>query len=402
MTGRIVASVISLVVYGWLNSAYSPIATLASGKVAGGQFANDDTAFLTTNYITGLLTGLSGALTFVLLVVLLLIWVGPAKRLFRSALMLAVLVLFAASDDAHAFFEKTERTEAYTIMPNESAFWIPDVGANKDSQAQLESESYLNANKLAVKRFIIPHQKLGNSGGYMGWDYYVPTGRLIILDRTPFSREWVDAEDRGTSKIKEGFPCQSKEGLNIVAGVSIGTSVLEKEAAKFLYRFGVTTPKGDRTSGEVIFTSVYYGRSLREVMDDVGRKKVQTLVCGEIGKRTFDVVNAESEQIMAEVEKQAREYFAAVGVTLDFIGWGDTFEFDKDVQKVVNDHYAAQKLAEAVPVLQAIMNLKVQEGLGAGLSSKGLPVVVTPGMMEAIIGLVKNPPAAAPAAAPQQ
>jgi hypothetical protein len=47
-------------------------------------------------------------------------------------------------------------TEAYIILPNESAFWIPDAGANKDTQARFESEEYLNANKVPVKRIPAP------------------------------------------------------------------------------------------------------------------------------------------------------------------------------------------------------------------------------------------------------
>ena len=60
--------------------------------------------------------------------------------------------------------------------------------------------------------------------------------------------------------------------------------------------------------------------------------------------------------------------------------------------KTINDAYAAQKLAEALPILQALAQLKVQEGLGQGLSIKGLPIVVTPDMINALIGLAKSAP----------
>ena len=59
------------------------------------------------------------------------------------------------------------------------AFWIPDVGDNKTNQAQLDSEDYLKANKLSVKRFIVPHAKLSGTGSF--WDFFVPAGRLIIV-----------------------------------------------------------------------------------------------------------------------------------------------------------------------------------------------------------------------------
>jgi len=138
----------------------------------------------------------------------------------------------------------------------------------------------------------------------------------------------------------------------------------------------------------VIFTSVYYGRSLQEVMDDVGRKKVQTLVCNEIGKRTFDEANADMVAEMVSVEKNTKDYFSAVGITLNFIGWADTFSFDPDVQYAVNQKYEAEKLASAIPILQQVAQLKVQAGLGKGLENHGLPIVVTPGMMDALEHLV--------------
>ena len=42
--------------------------------------------------------------------------------------------------------------------------------------------------------------------------------------------------------------------------------------------------------------------------------------------------------------------------------------------------------------LQAVAQLKVQEGLGTGLATRGLPIVVTPDMINALIGMVKAPP----------
>ena len=192
---------------------------------------------------------------------------------------------------------------------------------------------------------------------------------------------------RGTSANDQSFPCQSKEGLNITAGISIGASVSEENAAKFLYRFGVVAPQGDRNDPKIIFASVYTGRSLANVMDDVGRKKVQTLVCSEIGKRTFDQANEDMVPMMETIQKTTKEYFATVGITLDFIGWADTFEFDASVQKAVNDRYIATKLASALPVLQAVAGLKVQEGLGSGLDKHGLPIVVTPEMIQALTNL---------------
>lgn len=345
MMWRLVVTGLLAAVAAMCGAVYWPAATLTLGHAAGAQMLPSDAAYVGFSAIAGasaLLTELGGLLFVGILAAL---WVPFLVRVARGApvaLLVAAGLAALLPAESRAYFEQKDVTEAYTILPNESAFWIPDVGDNKSSQASLDSEDYLKSNKLAVKRFIIPHAKLTNTGGFLGWDYYVPTGRLIIVDRTPYSHEWVDATDRGTSAKKEGFPCQSREGINITAGVSIATTVTEADAPRFLYNFGVTPPKGNRNDPVVIFTSVYYGRSLYEVMGDVGRKRVQTLVCNEIGKRSFDEANRDMVPMMDQIAKNAGDYFKSVGITMSFIGWGDTFSFDKEIQHAVNSSYVTK------------------------------------------------------------
>ena len=364
LIGRIGATIVAILLYGWINFLAYPASTLLTGQTAGQQFSDSDVSYFSSMIGTRIF-GHLGIPFVLLLIVVVLIWLGPLRRFLSGAAMFGALGLLFAASPAQAYYDKTDYTEAYTILPNESAFWIPDVGANKDSQAQLETEAYLNANKVALKRFIVPHVHLQGSGGF--FDFYVPAGRLIIVDRTPFSREWVDATDRGTSRRPEGFPCQTSEGLNVTVGVSIGASALEVNAAKYLYRFGVMPVGGDRSDPRVIFASVYYSRKLSDVMDDVGRKKVQTLVCNEIAARSFDKANAEANQIMQAVQKGAVDYFGAVGITLDFIGWADTFAFDKVVQDAVNRRYVANQdqaiATELAPYADTIQKLAAAQAL---------------------------------------
>ncbi len=405
LAGRLIATAVAVLIYGWVNFLLNPVATILSGQVAGKQFENSDTAY-TTSFIGMNFFGHLGIPFVVLLAVLLWIWWRPLKGLLPGLAIAGMT--FGAAQPAYAYYDKTDFTEAYTILPNESGFWIPDAGANKDSQAQLESEAYLNANKVALKRFIVPHVKLSGSGSF--YDFYVPAGRLIIVDRTPFSREWVDSADRGTSRKKEGFPCQSREGLNIAVGVSIGTSVTEANAAKYLYRFGVISPQGDRGDPRIIFTSVYYSRKLAEVMDDVGRKKIQTLVCDEITSRTFDKANEEAVKIMESVKTKAGEYFTAVGITLDFIGWADTFTFDPVVQEAVNRRYVAtqdQAIASMLaPLTTTIEALAAADALRAfGHKTDGrLPSTIVglpPELGPLMSTLLKSSPAAPAQGAPR-
>ena len=347
---RAVLSVLAVFVYGWVNALLNPIATVVSGEAAGQQMANSDAAYVQSFYTMRFVGGL-GVPLVVLIGVLVAIWWTPLQAALanrRRTMVIALALLLPAP--AFAYYDKLDVSEAYFILPNESAFFIPDVGANKDTQAKFGSTEYLEANKVAAKRFIIPHAKFSGSGYWQ--DFYVPTGRLIIVDRTPYNREWTSANNRGTSARDESFPCQSQEGLNVTVEVAIATSVTEEDAAKFLYWFGVRPPQGNRSDPNVIFTSVFYGRSLAEVMDTVGRGKVQSLVCHEIGARPFDKVNADINAMMDSIQKESEGYFKSRGITLDYIGWAGTFTFDKDVQKAVNDRYTAEKIAPMIQVLE--------------------------------------------------
>jgi hypothetical protein len=349
---RGLASLIAVLLYGWINFLLHMTSNLASGKVAGQQFDNSDISYAASTWGMNFFKDL-GIPTVVLLLVIVAIWWAPLKPKSKSggtsAFVILCLLLFSAGN-SFAYYDKQDFTEAYFILPNESAFFIPDVGANKESQSQFGSEAYLKENKIAAKRFTVPHTKFSGSGVWS--DFYVPTGRLIIVDRTPYNREWVASSHRGTSTRDESFPCQSTEGINVTVEISIAASVQEENAAKYLYNFGVKPPVGDRTRPEVIFTSVFYGRTLSEVMDSVGRGKVQTLVCNEISARTLDKVNSEAAKIMDTVAKAATTFLDAKGITLDYIGWAGTFTFDHDIQDAINRRYIAGQDVEIAKSLQ--------------------------------------------------
>ncbi len=379
---RVMLTGVAVAVVGTLNALVNPVATLIAGQSAAGQFANSNADYVSST-LGMRFGGMLGVPGFVLLAVILAIWWGPIRARFFPLALLALLVPLGANP-AQAYYDKSDFAEAYFILPNESAFYIPDAGANKDGQAKFGSMEYLEANKVAAKRFTIPHVKFSGSGTWA--DFYVPAGRLIVVDRTPYNREWTATSNRGTSARNESFPCQSQEGLNVTVEVAIATSVSEENAARFLYWFGVRPPAGNRADPAVIFTSVYAGRNLAEIMDTVGRGKVQSLVCHEIGARTFDHVNSEINGMMDAVQKNAEAFLRDRGITLDYIGWAGTFTFDKDVQQAVNDRYTAEKIAPVLPVLQAKAALIALEKWDGKLPSNLSGLWLLPPDMWALLG----------------
>jgi hypothetical protein len=317
--------------------------------VAGGQFENSDQSYIVPQTIMRAFHGAGAIISLVFLLILLAIWWVPLRKLIASLAAAAVLFALVPADRASAYYDKTDYAELVYILPSESAFFIPDVGANKDAQAAFGSMAYLEQNKIAAKRFQIPHAKISGSGAWS--DFYGPSGRMYLLDRSPVSREWVKDNHRGTSAKDESFPCQTSEGLDYRVGVAISSFVTEENAAKFLYWFGVNPPQGDRKDPQVIFTSVYYGRSLAQIMDSVVRSKVQALVCNEVVKRTMDVANAEMSAMMTAIEASVKAYMDSRGISLDFIGWADTVTFAHDVQQAIDRKFIADKDARIADTL---------------------------------------------------
>jgi SPFH domain / Band 7 family len=427
ITWRSIGSILLFGVYGFVNGLVYPVATLAAGKVAGRQFESNDGSYLVSTYGMNFF-GHVGWPFWAFLILLGMIWIAPARALIRQIAKaatagLAILVI-ASPMTADAYYDKTDWPEIYYILPNESAFWIPDVGDNKTDQKKFMSEEYLDTNKIAAKRFQIPHVQLPKSSWTL--DYYVPAGRLIIVDRTPYSRQWTADPVSGSSATNESLRCQSADGIDITVGIAISASVFEKDAPRFLYRFGVKPPIGDRNTPEVKFSSIYYGKSLVEVMDTVVRGKIQSLICERFSPKTLDQVNAQATNIIADSEKVVKEYLLTeFGITLDYIGWGDTFEFQADVQKGINDRYVAEKVGPVMATLERQAQIEIQRAaaqaivaFGKGIESKGLPsnLVVLPGGLgdafsalaggvAAGMGLSSKPATAnrtAPATVPQQ
>lgn len=396
---RIVCTLAMVVVWGWVTNFLAVVDPLVAGKAAGMQLENSDTSYVASQYLVHAATGLAGWVSLGFLLGIVALWWKPAKGFLTGMAMVLVVtgaMLLATSDTSHAYYDKQDWPEIVFIAPNESFFFIPDVGANKDSQVKFGSKEYYDQNKIAAKRYQIPHTQLPKSS----WtsDYYVPAGRGILVDRTPYYRQWVADKGRGTSARDEGVHCQSKEGLNITVGVSMAASVTEENAPTFLYSFGIKPIEGDRMKPEVAFVSVFHGYSLTEVMDGVARARVETLICSEFTTRTFEEGNASAAAILTSIETKVREYLASVGITLGFVGWSDTFTFDPTVQDAINRAYIAGKdkeiataLEPHVATLQDLAAANALRSFGEKTDGK-LPrtIVNMPGDVGGLMGLLMS------------
>jgi energy-coupling factor transporter transmembrane protein EcfT len=322
------------------------------------QLDNSDAAYLQFQ----VLNHLNHIQSFVALLFTLgcvFIWRDKLKKLSAKAPSVGVaiaLIFFALTftSSAHAYYDKTDRAEWVNIEANQSAFLIPAVGANKTSQKQFGSIEYLMDNKVAAKRVQIPHVVAPNTA--LMSDYYVPGATLYLVDRTPYTREWVNASDRGTSTKKEGFHFESADSINLRTGVIISASVSEEDAAKFFYWFGTAAIQNSQKP-EDVFASVKYGKSLADVMDTVVRAKVQQVLAKEFAKRTFVKGIGDKAAIMDLVEQTVKDEFQKKGITIAFVGFAEELSFDPRIQKALDDSVIASVQYANKDALMAVIEI---------------------------------------------
>jgi len=274
-------------------------------------------------------------------------------------LLLGATALISASlmTPAHAYYDTKDLPEFIMIQANQSAFAIPVVGDNKTTQTNFGSKAFLDSAKVATKRFMVPHMIVHNP--YWGTsDYYVPSVLLILVDRTPYMREWR-SDVKGTSKEDQGFDFQSKEGINIGTGITIGAMVKEEDAATFLYWFGTNNQQYTDTASH--FASTSQGKSLAEIMDSVVRGYVQSALASQFMRYTFAEGNARAAEIMENVRQDVIKHFGEKGITIDYIGFSGPLSYSDAIQKSIDETFISTQKAQAYAVMmQAVPYMQEQ------------------------------------------
>jgi hypothetical protein len=214
------------------------------------------------------------------------------------------------------------------IEPNETAFVIP-LELGSENQERLESVEYLKANQVAAKRIIIPQRErqIGRMGHQVEW---IPTVRVITVDRTPVTRNWIYdpkeySKDNGTST--RTFGVESKDSIGFNVGVNASAYVEEADTAIYLY--------------------YYRGGDLKDVMDRNIREKVHTVLSQEFANRTLQDCKTQKNEITTALKEQVAKHFKAYGITITSIGMAEGLVFDQlEIQKAINDAYVAEMLVE--------------------------------------------------------
>ena len=233
-----------------------------------------------------------------------------------------VLMLVLVSAYLCGCVKPYDKPEFVTIEPHQTAFLIPLIG-DTTNQASFESEDMLMQAKVAAKEIQIPHRWVQT--GRRSWrGEWRATMALIVVDRSPVTREWSSTKDIGTSAANQAIYAESSESIGFSAGMNCSAQIYsENDAVKFLY--------------------CYNNKPLSEIMDTEIRARVESKFVEECASRTLNEILVQKEEIMKAVRDDVVDYFAERGITITVLGMKDGLEYDDTtIQKSINDKFSSE------------------------------------------------------------
>lgn len=233
-----------------------------------------------------------------------------------------ILILVMSCSMLTGCVKPYDKPEFVTIEPHQTAFLIPLIG-DTTAQASFESEEMLMQAKVSTKEIQIPHRWVQTRRWHWIGEYR-DTMTLIVVDRSPVTREWSSTENVGTSAVNQAIYAESAESIGFSAGMNCSAQIYsEEDAVKFLY--------------------CYNNKPLSEIMDSEIRARVESKFVEECASRTLNEILVEKEAIMNAVREDVETYFTARGITITVLGMKDGLEYDDTtIQKSINDKFSSE------------------------------------------------------------
>lgn len=240
---------------------------------------------------------------------------GNVKMSTKTKIMLPVMSIVLASSLAAC--KPYDKPEYKTVEPNQTAFVIPLEGKTSEQKA-FQSEKYLADKQVATKRIQVPH-KWVKTGRLSSSGKYIPTIKVLIVDRYPETREWAN---------KKAFIGESKDSVKFEQGISATAQIEENDAATFLYK--------------------YSGKTLKEVMDREIKNKVGSVLLEKYSTMKIEEIRGNKKEVLHHVEEEVIPYFKERGITLSNLGFiGDMKYIDSKIQESINKKFNAEENAKA-------------------------------------------------------
>jgi len=293
----------------------SGASTLVANKLALDTVNGGNAEFI-AQYSYGHLLSLNVWAVMVTALIALVMWSRSVNKVAGAAMLLAGFSFLSLPSCKP--YQKPIYKE---IKSNETAFVIPLEG-DTASQVKFDSKAALEKHKVGTKRIEIP-TRWSQTGRGPGSGEWIQTVNIIIVDRSPITRNWV-AGDRGTSEEDQAIWVESSDSVGFSMGFNCTAFIKEEDTAQFLYWY---------SSG-----------SLASVMDSEIRGRVQRVAAEESAKLPLDDLRDKKNEIAAAIQKDVIPFFSERGITVTTVGMfgGMTYE-NPEIQKSIDNVFVAQQ-----------------------------------------------------------
>lgn len=244
------------------------------------------------------------------------------------------------------------------VKPNETAYLIPLEDGTKTAQSKLKSKDYLEKNKVVAKRIYIPTQ-WQKTGRWANDGYWMSSDTVIIVNRTPVTREWNSAGGGSNKTNDDAIKVESRESIGFSVCITVTASIPEDWSTLFLYS--------------------YSGKSLSQVMDNDIRGYVQNILTTQFGSRLLTLCQNERNDVFIIMKKDVTEHFAKFGIQIVNIGSSGPFAYtDPSIQNSINEKYSSEmniqtavnKVEAANKFAKAKASIEAQSHLDADIEIK--------------------------------
>jgi hypothetical protein len=212
-----------------------------------------------------------------------------------------------------------------SIKPNETVWVIPLDSDAQAQQTKFNSIDYLNQKKVAAKRIMIDKVKRNIGYSWQWWAIeWIPSVRVITVDRSLVTREWTDSTDTGTTTANQGIPVNTKDNIGLTIGLTVTVSIDEDDASTYLY---------------------YHGeRTLADVCDQNIRSYAVAELNRQVSSMNLVDFQQNQAQIYAQLFKDAAATFKDKGITIQYLGNAEGWHFkDPTIQASINKSFIAQQ-----------------------------------------------------------
>lgn len=235
------------------------------------------------------------------------------KLSFIFALLVAMTVSFTGCVRP---YDKPEYVE---VGPNETAFVIPmftDKNVKTEDQVQLNENVEFYQNHLVSSKLIqIPHKWI-KTGRFARSGYYKGTVRVITVDLTPRSGNWLPNE-------KNAIKVETAASQGITIPMSYTVRIKPEDAALYLSYYKA-----------VDFQSVIDTQINRYFAQEAG-KAFHTVEYKDVAKMR--------DVILADAVSKTKEHFKAQGITIDQLAIVDGLVYeDKSLQTNIDEQAKIQ------------------------------------------------------------